>query len=207
MITDINEAYDDSIQQLTKSRNELIGQCHELKNKLKSQLCDVNKVSQSEIDCITSASNLVSNGMKTILEGDTLAVHTALCNELEDMMGKDGPDDWKTLAVARQAEDLKFTRYRRERALDLGQVMRKTQWELERIKTYALSGSDEWDIHPTRDGRIVVGYFGGSLEMFTVDGPMKKILQDVEVVRISILSDGRYIIRGIGTTLTMYTKE
>ena len=207
VITDINEAYDDSIQQLTKRRNELIGQCNEFKNKLNMQLCDFNKVSQNEIDCITSASDLVSNGMKTILEGETLAVHTALCGELQDMLCKDGPDDSKTLAVARQAEYLKFTRYRRERALDLGQVMRMTQWELERVKTYELSGSDAWDIHPTRDGRIVVGYFGGGLEMFTVDGPMKKILQDVEVVRISSLSDGRYIIRGIGTTLTMYTKD
>ena len=52
--------------------------------------------------------------MKTILEGDTLVVHTALCGELEDMLGKDGPDDSKSLAVARQAEDVEFTRYRRE---------------------------------------------------------------------------------------------
>ena len=104
VIADINEAYDDSIQQLTKKRNELIGQCNEFKKKLKMQLCDVNKVSQNEIDCITSASDLVSNGMKTILEGETLAVHTALCGELEDMLGKDSPDDSETLAVARQAQ-------------------------------------------------------------------------------------------------------
>ena len=132
MIADINEAYDDSIQQLTKRRSELMGQCNELKKKLKMQLCDINKFSQSEIDCITSASDLVSNGMKTILEGETLAVHTALCGELQDMMGKDGPGDSRTLAVARQAEDMEFTRYRGRRELDLGQVKRK--WELKEIK-------------------------------------------------------------------------
>ena len=139
-VVDINEAYDDCIQQLTKRRNALIGQCNEFKKKLKMQLCDVNKVSQNEIDCITIASDLVSNGIKTILEGETLAVHTALCGELEDILGKVGPDDWKTLAVARQAEDWDFKRYRRERALDLGHVMRKTQWELERVNTYPLTG-------------------------------------------------------------------
>ena len=208
VIVDINEAYDDSIQQLTKRRNELIGQCNEFKKKLKMQLCDANTASKHDIDCIISASNLVSNGMKTILEGETLAVHTALCGELEDMLGKDGPDDSKTLAVARQAEDMEFTRYRREWELDLGHVMRKTQWELERGNTYPLTGRDPWDIHPTRDGGMAVGYWGGGLEMFAVDGPVKKILQDVRVERISTLSDGRYIIRGgDDTTLTVYIKD
>ena len=209
VIADINEAYDDCIQQLKKRRNALIGQYNEFKNKLKMQLCDFNKVSQNEMDCITSASDLVSNGMKTILEGETLAVHTALCGELEDMLGKDGPDDWKTLAVARQAGDWGFTRYRRERALDLGHVMRKTQWELERVNVYPLSGSNAYDMLPTHDG-MVVGYPGGGLEMFTVNGSMKKILQDLKVERIATLSDGRYIIRsrqGLDTTLTMYTKD
>ena len=40
-----------------------------------------------------------------------------------------------------------------------------------------------------------MGYYGGGVEMFTVDGPVKKILEDVEVERIATLSDGRYIIR------------
>ena len=215
-IANINKAYDDCIQQLTKRRNALIGQCNEFKKQLKMQLCDFNKVSQNEIDCITSASDLVRNGMKTILEGETLAVHTVLCGELENMLGKDGdgPDDSKTLAVARQAEDWGFARYRRERALDLGHVMslRKTQWELERVNTYPLSGSTAWDIHPTRDGGMAVGYYGGGVEMFTVDGSVKKILEDVKVERIATLSDGRYIVRCRQartkcTTLTMYSKD
>ena len=149
--------------------------------------------------------------MNTILEGETLAVHTALCGELEGMLGKDGdrPDDSKTLAVVRQAEDWGFARYRQERALDLGHVMslRKTQWELERVNTYPLSGSEAWDMLPTRDGGIAVGYYGGGLEMFTVDGPVKKILEDVRVQRISTLSDGRYIVRDSSTMLAMYTKD
>ena len=211
VIADINRAYDDCIQQLTKRKNALTMQCKEFKKKIRMQLCDFNKVSQNEIDCITSASDLVSNGMKTILEGETLAVHTALCGELEDILGKIGPDDSKTLAVTRQAEDWEFTRYRRERALDLGHVMRKIQWELEMIKTYPLTGTDACGIHPTRDGGMGVGYFRGGVEMFTVNhGPMKKILQDVKVERIATLSDGRYIIRsrqGTNTTLTMYNKD
>ena len=38
IIADIDKAYNDSIQQLTKRRNSLQEQCHELKNKLKMQL-------------------------------------------------------------------------------------------------------------------------------------------------------------------------
>ena len=40
VVGDINKAYDDSIQQLAKRRNALIGQCNEFKNKLKMKLCD-----------------------------------------------------------------------------------------------------------------------------------------------------------------------
>ena len=207
VITDINEAYDYSIQQLTTRRNELIVQCNEFKKKLKMQLCVVNKFSKNEIDCITSASDLVSNGMKTILEGETLVVHTALCGELEDMLGKDGPDDSKVLVVARQAEDWEFTRNWRERPLHLGQVMRKTEWELEGGNTYPLSESDPWDMQPTRDGGMAVGYYGG-VEMFTVDGPVKKILQDEDVDRITTLSEGRYIMIDFDdNTLKMYTSD
>ena len=71
IIEDIDKAYNDSIQQLTRRRNTLKEQCHEFKNKLKMQLSDIDKVSKNEMDCITSASDLVSNGMKTILEGET----------------------------------------------------------------------------------------------------------------------------------------
>ena len=89
-------------------------------------------------------------------------------------------------------------------------AQRKTQWELERVNTYPLSGSQPWDLHPTRDGGMYVGYYGGGLEMFTVDGPVKKILEDVKVKQIVTLSDGRYIIRGdqgTDTTLTMYSTD
>ena len=208
IIADINEAYDDSIQQLTNRRNELIRECNESKNKLKMQLCDFNNVSKNEIIGITSASDLVSNGRKTILEGETLAVHTALCGELEDMLGKDGPDDSKTLAVARQAEDMEFTRYRGRRELDLGHVMRNTHWDLERVNIYRLSGNDVSDMLPAHDGGMVVGYWGGGLEIFTVNGPVKKILKDVNVFRISTLSDGRHIVRGgSGNTFNIYTND
>ena len=46
--------------------------------------------------------------------------------------------------------------------------------------------------------------------MFTVDGPMKTILQYVNVERILTLRDGRHIVSGgpgSNTTLTMYTKD
>ena len=92
--------------------------------------------------------------------------------------------------------------------VDLGQVIRKTKWELERVNTYPLAGENVRDLLPTRVSGMAVGYFGGGLQIFTVDCPLKKISVDVEGERISTLSDGRYIIRGgMGTTLTLYTKE
>ena len=203
IIADIDKAYNDSIQQLTKRRNTLKEQCHELKNKLKMQLSDINKVSKNEIDCITSASDLVCNGMKTILEGETLAIHTALCNELEDMLSKGDPDDSKPTAIAKQAEDVEFTRYRGEKELDLGHVKRKTMWKLEKVYEYPLSWAGAWDVHPTQDGGAAVGYGsnGGSIELFTDDGPQKAVLKESGIVRFCMMSNGRYVVLDINKVI------
>ena len=208
IIADIAKAYNESIQQLTKRRNILKEQCHELKNKLKMQLSDINRVSKNELDCITSASDLVSNGMKTILEGETLAVHTTLCNELEDMLGKDGPDDSKPTAITKQAEDVEFTRYRGEKELDLGHVKRKTMWELKKVYEYPLSRTDPWDVHPTLDGGAAVGYGkGGGIELFTHNGPQKAVLKESGIVRFCMMSNGRYVVLDSNIVIKLYTPD
>ena len=210
IIADIDKAYNDSIQQLTKGRNTLKEQCHELKNKLKMQLSDINRVSKNEIDCITSASDLVSNGMKTILEGETLAVHTALCGELEDMLGKKGPDDSKPMAITKQAEDVEFTRYRGEKELDLGHVKRKTMWELEKVYEYPLSGEGAtWDVHPTQHGGAAVGYgfLSGGIELFTDDGPQKTVLKESGINRFCLMSNGCYVVLDSNKVIKLYTQH
>ena len=208
IIADIDKAYNDSIQQLTKRRNTLKEQCHELKNKLKMKLSDINRVSKNEMDCITSASDLVSNGMKTILEGETLAVHTALCNELEDMLGKDGPDDSKPTAITKQAEDVEFTRYKWENELDLRHVKRKTMWELEKVYKYPLSETGPWDIHPTQDGGAAVGYGRGlGIELFTDDGPQKAVMKESENTRFCMMSNGRYVVLDNKKAMKLYTPD
>ena len=208
IIADIDKAYNDSIQQLTKGRNTLKEQCHELKNKLKMQLNDINKVSKNEMDCITSAFDLVSNGMNSILEGETLAVHTALCNELEDMLGRDGPDDSKPTAIAKQAEDVEFTRYRGEKELDLGHVLRKTMWELENVHEYPLSWNSAWDVHPTQDGGTAVGCSnGGSIELFTDDGLQKSVLKESGIIRFCMMSTGHYVVLDYNNVINLYTQD
>ena len=208
IIEDIDKAYNDSIQQLTKRRNTLKEQCHELKNKLKMQLNDINKVSKNEMDCITSASDLVSNGMKTILEGETLAVHTALCNELEDMLSKGDPDDSKPTAIAKQAEDVEFTRYRGEKELDLGNV-KKTMWKLEKVYEYPLSGTTAWDVHPTQNGGAAVGYgfINGGIELFTDDGPQKAVLKESGMRRFCVMSNGHYVVLDRNKVIELYKPD
>ena len=208
IIEDIDKAYNDSIQQLTKRRNILKEQCHKLKNKLKMQLSDINKVSKNEVDCIISASDLVSNGMKTILEGENLAIYTTLCNELEDMLGKEGPDDSKPIAITKQAEDVEFTRYRGEKELDLGHVKRKTMWELEKVYKYPHSGRGAWDVHPTQDGGAAVGYGPGEgIELFTDDGPQKSVLKESGNTRFCVMSNGRYVVLDNNKVIKLYTPD
>ena len=210
IIADIKKAYDNSIQRLTKRRNALIEQCHELKNKLKMQLSDINRVSKNEIDCITSASDLVSNGMKTILQGETLAVHTSLCTELEDMLSKEGPDDSKPTAITKQAEDMEFTRFQGKRELDLGHVLkRKTMWELEKLYEYPLSQKSVSDVHATQDGGAVVGYGfpGQGIELFTNDGPRKAVLTESGSQRFCMMSNGHYVVLDDKKVIKLYTQH
>ena len=208
IIADIDKAYNDSIQQLTKRRNTLKEQCHELKNLIKIKLSDIYKVSKNEMDCITSASDLVSNGMKTILEGETLAVHRALCGELEDMLGRDGPDNSKPTAITKQVEDMEFTRYRGEKELDLGHVKRNTMWKLYKIYEYPLSKICVRDVHPTQDGGAAVGYGQfGCIELFTDDGPQKVVLEESGIMRFCMMSNGRYVVLDMNKVIKLYTPD
>ena len=180
VIAVIDEAYEESIQQLTKRRNDLIGQCNEHKNKLKSQLGCIGDSSKNIMDSISSASGLISNGVKTILEGDALAVHSYLCSDLEEMLATDGPDNSEAMALKVKAEDLEFKRYSGKGELDLGRldkkegnfkgkldlghlVKKETVWKLEIVKKHHLTGDNVHDLHPTPDGRVVAGYRAGVL--------------------------------------------
>ena len=194
IIADINKAYDESIQHLAARKNELTEQCNGYKNKFKGQLRDFIESSKNEVNRINSSSELVSNGYKTILEGDKLTVHTAISCQLEGKLNKDGPDNIGVMAVTRYVEDLELLRYRGVQELDIGQVMRNTTWGLEKVHTYELSREDVSDLRPTLDRNMAVGYRKGGLDMFTVDGSQKTVLQDVKVKFVSQLSDGRYVV-------------
>ena len=161
------------------------------------------------MDCITSASDLVSNGIKTILEGETLAVHTTLCNELEDMLDREGPDDSKPTAIIKQAEDVEFTRNRGENELNLGHVKRKTMWELEKVYKYPLSWNSAWDVHPTQDGGAAVGYGYSSegIELFIDDGPQKAVLKESGIKRFCVMSNGRYVVLDSNKVIKLYTQH
>ena len=205
IIADINEAYDDSIQRLTIQRKELIRQCNDLKSKLKVQLRDCRESTTKTVDSIRCASELVSNGMKTLLEGDALTLHTVLSGELEDLLATREPNNSHPLEITKQAEEMGFTRYRGKRELDLGKVMRKTDWKLEMLEKYALSRTNAFDVHLTQDGNMAVGYCEGGIGIFTVDGPQKTLMNEVKVIRFCVLSDGCYVVRDGSHSLVKYT--
>ena len=204
VIADINGACEEAIQQLIEKRDDLTGQCEEYKMKLKTQLRNINEISRNVIQTITSACELVSNGIKAILEGETLVVHNAICSDLGDMLAARVPDDSTPVALMKQAENVEFLKYQGERYL--GQVEMNTLWELERVKTFPLSGNGGWEMHPTAEGGMVVGYFDGGFERFTLDGTQGTVLNHVKVVRFCSLRDGRYVIRDSNhTAIKLYS--
>ena len=208
IIADINEAYDDSLERLAKARNNLIKQCNDLKLNHEEQLRECRERTIETVGSIRSASELVRNGTKTLLEGDALTVHGILSRELEDMLASHEPDYSQPLEITKQVEEMGFTRFRGKMELDLGQVVRKTLWELERIHTHLLSGENAFQICATRDGGIAVGYSGsGGIELFTVEGSQKSFLTDVKLVRFCVTASGNFVVRDINDTITVFTSD
>ena len=81
------------------------------------------------------------------------------------------------------------------------------RWSLESINAFKLRGSDMWSLNPTRDGKMLVGYLDGGVEVFTLDGPQGLELEGVKVMCICVLPDGRYVVRDINNKLQLYTPD
>ena len=120
----IEKAYEESVRsaKLKKKKKKLIGECNKLGQKLRTELHNVWENNSMIIRSIDSALALLDSGRKYLLLGNALKVHNAICRELEEMLGRDDPEEVETVSIVRQAEGIEFTRCGEEEG-ELGQLV------------------------------------------------------------------------------------
>ena len=100
--------------------------------------------------------------------------------------------------VLREADDIEFSRFVGQQELDLGEMTRQTDWNLEMVQVSPLLEEGVCDMHPTPDGGLIVGYPSGGIAMMTADGTQEILLDDVHSRALATLSNGDYVIQEDG---------
>ncbi|XP_063960972.1 tripartite motif-containing protein 2-like [Lytechinus pictus] len=90
--SDINEAYDDAVRQLSEKRESLLREVKETTEGVETELKSMKTTAQKHINQLTIITDMVTKRTKIPLDMDTLAVHDTLCEDLREVLDKDDPD-------------------------------------------------------------------------------------------------------------------
>ncbi|XP_063960409.1 uncharacterized protein LOC129267557 [Lytechinus pictus] len=90
--SDINEAYDDAVRQLSEKRESLLREDKETTKGVEKELKSMKTTAQKHINQLTIIADMVTKRTKIPLDMDTLAVHDTLCEDVREVLDKDDPD-------------------------------------------------------------------------------------------------------------------
>ena len=93
-IGDIIIAYKESIQKLTRRKNELIQECKQYKQEMREKFQCIRERNSTVIEDIGRASALVADCNGVFLLGEALTLHDTLCDELKEKLADD-EGDWE----------------------------------------------------------------------------------------------------------------
>ena len=221
----ITNAYEDSLQQLTKRRDELIGECQKREEKLRSELQEIRKQYDEMFKSIKSASELIANGTKWVRVGQNLDVHSSMCSQLEKILDEPCGDVSDLTTISSQAEYFDFNRCLVERGLYRDDIQNKNkasrdinkghvtvskekvEWKLQTVKRFPLR---RWvrSMYSTSEGLVVTYFDNKGTDLITENGTTKTtILDGVGHSYLLPLSDGRYAIQSHNRDIMLYTPQ
>ncbi|XP_063960410.1 uncharacterized protein LOC135155412 [Lytechinus pictus] len=90
--SDINEAYDVAVRQLSEKRESLRREVKETTEGVEKELESMKTTAKKHINQLTTIADMVTNRTKIPLDMDTLAVHDTLCEELREVLDHDDPE-------------------------------------------------------------------------------------------------------------------
>ncbi|XP_011661272.1 tripartite motif-containing protein 45-like [Strongylocentrotus purpuratus] len=200
---DINKAYEDSVRQLTKEKEILIGEVNGMTEGVEKELDEMKKSAQEHITYLTTIADVVTNKTKIPLDMDALAAHDTLCQDLQEALKQEDPDYKQSIQSSKKGKSVSFKRNVGMDELGLGKIVNAV------AKNIALPTKDSMnDMVGTPDGRMAVGCGTGGVEIFCADGQHQQtVLKDAKIVGLGFLSDDRYVVLNRSNNITLYTPE
>ena len=206
----IEEAFDEALMKLSERSHGLTQICTQYKQEQMFLLSEMRETNVDLIRNLGTASESISDDAQMLVEDEVLAVHQSATTALEDLLGREEPDDSQPIAIAQTAADFKFFRHRGHKEIDLG-ILRDPKslpkGSLSLLCEFPLSKDTVMGMVLTPDNRIAVGYRDGGIEIFTEEGLQETVLQDVHVWALAILSDGHLVVRDRDNAISLHTPE
>eukprot|EP00057_Strongylocentrotus_purpuratus_P024178 XP_011678652.1 PREDICTED: E3 ubiquitin-protein ligase TRIM56-like [Strongylocentrotus purpuratus] len=201
---DIQKAFEESVQQLTKKKEILIGEVKGRTEGVVKELDEMKKSAQEHITHLTTIADVVTNKTKTKipLDTDALAAHDTLCQDLQEALVQEDPDYKQPRQSSKKGKRVSFKRNVGVDEKALGKIVNAI------AKNIALPTKDSMnDMVGTPDGRMAVGCDTDGVEIFSADGQhQQKVFEDVEICGVGFLSDDRTVLLD-GNNITLYTLE
>ncbi|XP_030847004.1 E3 ubiquitin-protein ligase TRIM33-like [Strongylocentrotus purpuratus] len=107
---DINKAYEESVRQLKKKKEILIGEVKGRIEGVKKELDEMKKSAQEHITHLTPIADVVTNKTKIPLDMDALAAHDTLCQDLQEALKQEDPDYKQLRETSRKGKSVRFKR-------------------------------------------------------------------------------------------------
>ncbi|XP_030847008.1 tripartite motif-containing protein 2-like [Strongylocentrotus purpuratus] len=202
---DINKAYEESVRQLAKKKEILIGEVQGMTEGVKKDLEEMKKSAQEHITHLTTIADVVTNKTKIPLDMDALAAHDTLCQDLQEALKQEDPDYKQPRQLSKKGKSVRFKRNGGMDERALGKIVVANLV----AKNIALSTKESMiAMVGTPDGRMAVGVWTGGVEIFSADGQyQQKILKYYSIYGVGFLSDDRYVILDNSNNITLYTLE
>ncbi|XP_030845768.1 tripartite motif-containing protein 45-like [Strongylocentrotus purpuratus] len=201
---DINNAYEESVRQLTEKKDILIVEVKVRTEGVEKELDEMKKSAQEHITHLTNIADVVTNRTKIPFDMDALAAHDTLRQDLQEALKQEDPDYKQPMQSSKKGKSVTFKRKVGMDELNLGNIVNAVP------KSIALPTSKDSinSMVSTPDGRMAVGYSTGGVEIFSADGQLQQtVLKHVGILGKGFLSDGRCVILASSNYIRLYTLE
>ncbi|XP_030834609.1 uncharacterized protein LOC115921349 [Strongylocentrotus purpuratus] len=200
---DINKAFEESVRQLTKKKETLIGEVKGKTEGVEKELNEMKKSAQEHIIHLTTIADVVTNRTKVPSDMDALAAHDTLCQDLQEALKQEDPDYIQPMQSRKKVKNVSFKRDVGMGGIALGRIVNAV------AKNIALPTKESMSaMAGTPGGSMAVGCCTGGVEIFSADGQLQQIfLQHVKICGVGFLSDDRCVILDDSNNITLYTPE
>ncbi|XP_072172434.1 uncharacterized protein [Diadema setosum] len=203
---DIDKTYEEFIKLLSARREALKCQVQRLSANFEKEFKLMEEESRQTIRYMNTMEELVTNGMKVPLEKDALFAHDTLCENLNNFLGRDDPDDQTPRGVTDRAQNISFSKHKKVNELRLGELKGYT-WDVKAdVELPSKNSMNCMTLAP--DGRMAVGSSSDGIFFYSPEGELQDTqLKRVGVCGIGYLSDGRSVVYDTNNGISLFTPQ